>query len=112
MKNKKIVLTAVSVAAFLTMSITALAATCPSCATYGTEATLKSYGEHLWHNTGHHTVDYSDQNGVLHHESCTISYSEDKVSWVCPNGHGTVSTQIHHKEIHSNSHCNSLDYYY
>lgn len=80
---------------------------CPYC--YGT---LKSYGEHLWHNTAQHTVNYSDENHVLRSESCTISYSEDKVLWVCPNGHGTISTKNHYVEKHSSSHCNSLDYYH
>lgn len=116
MRKNKVVLLLAALMLFLTTGITALAASvpanCPSCAAYGVVATLKSQGEHLWHRTGNHTVDYSDENGVLHHEACTISYSEDKVSWVCPNGHGTVASQVHHVENHSSSHCNSLDYYY
>lgn len=109
--KKRIISLSVALAAFLATSITVLAAVCPACESSGVQATCKSYGEHLWHNTKQHTVHYSE-NGVLKTETCTITTSEDKVWWVCPNGHGTVSTMTHHKETHSNSHCNSLDYYY
>lgn len=113
MRKKKVVLTLAALMVFLTTGITALANSiplnCTSCATYGVVAPLKSYGEHLWHNTVTHTVEYSEY-GVLKHETCTINYSEDKTIWVCPNGHGTMNTQIRHREIHSSSHCESLDY--
>ncbi len=111
MGKKRLILLSTMLAVFIATGITALAANCPACEASHVEAVCKTYGEHLWHNTASHTVDYSE-GGVLKHETCTIRYSEDKVTWVCPNGHGTVMTQYHYKEIHSSSRCNSLDYYH
>lgn len=112
MKKKKLVSLVVAMAAFLIMSITALAATCPVCEQCHQVVNLISRGEHLWHYTTYHTVDYSDEYGKLCHETCEIGKSEDKLWWECPNGHGSFQTQIHRREIHSSKYCNSLDYYY
>ncbi|MCI9324307.1 MAG: hypothetical protein HFH81_13800 [Lachnospiraceae bacterium] len=110
MKKKRFALLAIALAAFLATGITVLAANCPACESAGTTTTLKQYGEHCWHKTGQHTVQYSE-GGVLYTEECRINYNEDKVSWVCPK-HGAVTVQYHYKETHSSSHCNSLDYYH
>lgn len=111
MKKKKLVSLVVAMAAFLIMSITALAATCPICERYGTVTNIESRGQHLWHHTTYHTVEHTD-NGVLIRETCTIVKSEDKIWLICPNGHGVLSKQIYHREIHSSEHCKSLEYYY
>lgn len=111
MRKKKIVLLSIVMAAFLSTGITALAMSCPACEASNVQATCISQGQNLGHSTQTHTVSYSE-NGVLKHNTCTYSISDDKVSWICPNGHGVVSSMIHHKEIHSDSHCISLDYYY
>lgn len=111
MKKKRFVLLAVALATFLATGITVLAASCPACELFGVNTTLKQYGEPCWHRTASHTVRYSE-DGVLKEEECRIYYNEDKVYWVCTNGHDTVTTQYHYKEIHSSSHCNSLDYYH
>lgn len=109
--KRKTILLSVALATFLATSITVLAASCPACEASGVQATCTMNSQHLWHQAKQHTVEYSE-NGVLKTETCTITFSEDKVSWVCPNGHGTVSSMTHHKETHSGSHCNNLDYYY
>lgn len=111
MKTKKILLLSVLLATFLTSGITALAAACPACESSNVQAECTQRNEHMWNSTTSHTVQYSE-GGVLKTEKCTKYLSEDRVSWVCPNGHGVVLTKIHHKETHSNSHCTNLDYYY
>lgn len=47
-------------------------------------------------------------------EECQKMVTEDEVKWECPNGHGVISTKIHHVETHTSSHCKNdeLDYYY
>lgn len=111
MKKKRIIMISVILTAFLITGITALAATCPACEMYNVQAECKYYKEHMWHNTASHKVKYSE-GGVLKEVACYINYSENKEWWECPNGHGTVMTRIHYQEIHSDSHCNDLDYYY
>lgn len=108
MKKKKLVSLVVAMAAFLIMSITALAATCPVCEEYGQVNNLKSCGEHLWHYTDHHTVYYTE-NGILKPEICTFTKSEDKIWWECPIGHGNIGTHIRYREIHSSEHCENID---
>ena len=111
MSRKRLCALLVSVMTFLAIGITALAATCPYCANSGYDVTLQSTGEHLWDHVSTHTVQYSE-GGVLKTESCTVTTTEDRDSYVCPKGHGVISSRTHHRETHSSKYCNDLDYWY
>lgn len=111
MRKKMIIMLSVLFTVFLTMGITTLAATCPACEQYDVQAECIQYGQHLWDHTAYHTIDYTE-NGIKKSEECRINYIEDQVWWVCPNGHGTISTKKHYQELHSSSLCRDLDYYY
>ena len=89
------------------------AAACPPCELAGVNTELQTHGTHLWDHTYHH-IKYYSVGGVLYHEECDYWISEDQVDWVCPAGHGLISSMIHHIEAHSSSHCvgDNKNYYY
>lgn len=109
MKLKKRILSVVAIM-MLATGITAYAAECPACEASNVHAECRTEGQHLWHNSYQHIKEYT-VGGVLKRETCTVSCSEDRISWVCPNGHGVVSTMIHHQELHTCNACTDLDYY-
>lgn len=95
----------------LTFGTMVNAAACPACEMAGVHTEMQTYGTHLWHHSYYHLAEYSIDE-VLYQEDCNYVISEDKVDWVCPKGHGLISTMTHHTETHSCSHCNNLSYYY
>ncbi len=109
MKFKKRILPVVAIM-MLATGITAHAAKCPSCERFGVHVECITQGEHLWNSSYQHVKDYTVA-GVLLHETCTVSCSEDKEYGICPNGHGVMYTMTRHKELHSCDACTDLDYY-
>lgn len=111
MRKRKIFAVLCAAIVSLSTGITAFAANCPACEASGVQASCISNGTHLWHSTTTHTVAYSE-GGVLKTVQCTVTKSEDSVTWSCPRGHGTVFTQRHYVEKHSCNYCTDLDYYH
>ena len=110
-KKKKLLLSIAVMVSSLTIGTTAYAANCPSCEASHVQVQCTSVGEHLWHDSYSHTKQYS-VDGVLVSETCNVFRSEDKVSWICPRGHGVISIQYHYVESHSCEECTDLDYYH
>lgn len=94
----------------LSIGITAKAATCPACDASHVHAECRKMGQLLNNNTYQHSKAYSE-GGVLKYNRCTVVCLEEKVSWVCPYGHGIISTITHYQEMHTCSYCTDLDYY-
>lgn len=109
MKFRKRILP-IMVIMMLTTGLTAYAAECPACEASNVHAECTTTGEHLWNSSYQHIKEYT-VGGVLIRETCTVSCSEDRISWICPRGHGVVSSMIRHQELHSCDACTDLDYY-
>ncbi|MCR5461055.1 MAG: hypothetical protein K6F51_14370 [Acetatifactor sp.] len=110
-KKKFICMLALLMTMVMVAGTSVYAAVCPACEAGGIHAECLVYETHLWDATTGHWAEYNI--GVVHHkEWCTYHISENRIDWVCPNGHGTVSSAIHHYESHSCIYCGSNEYYY
>lgn len=110
MKKVNYFLLSFLVGIIITGGILVYAANCAVCEEYGNYTELYSMGTHLWDSVSQHTVRYSE-NGIIKQMTCTITISEDRISWICPSGHGEVTSRTRHTEIHSSGRCIDLDYF-
>ncbi len=109
--KKAMSLPIVLLSSVLIFGCVANASPCPVCEMAGTHTELQTYGMPLWQQSYNHVKKYTI-GGVLYQENCTYVIAEEHIDWVCPNGHGTITSKTHHTETHTCSYCTNLDYYY
>ena len=95
----------------LVFGATANAADCPACEAAGVHNQMYTQGTQLWNQSNYHIKEYSE-GGVLYRDNCFKTVAEERIDWLCPVGHGIITSKIHHTEFHTSTHCTDLDYYY
>ena len=111
-KNKVVVLLVAALMLFMTMGMTTQAAVstnCPICAMSGTVTILRMDGIKEGHYTDAHTVEYTE-NQIYYKIDCTRSWTVEKLSWYCTNGHGLIYSKRHYIGYHSCDRCGVSEY--